>query len=142
MNFTKQNFNRKGGIMKGNNRYEKNEQSPQGSGHVDVQWQVCRAVACAAGQDRHVRRRIRRKTRIRKGDVLQLGNRICNSVLRQTARNCEGVRYISANFDTERIDFCSNLEKSEKFSNFSALEIPVPNGKLERILEKIRFLRI
>ena len=86
------------------NQEEGSAETAQRGRHQHVQRTFRREAPCAPGQDGNVRRRIRRYARVQSGNVLQLGNRICNTFIRQTARNCESLRYFGSHSDTERVE--------------------------------------
>ena len=75
----------------------------QGSRYVNLQWSICGTSACAQGQDRNVRRRIRRKARLCTNDVLQLGVGNQDSRNGQIARNCGGVWDFNSDSTSQRV---------------------------------------
>ena len=136
----------------------------EGTRFVHVLRKVCRSYPCAPGQDRNECRRVRREARVQQDNVLQLGNRICDSVVRQIAGTCKSVRDFCTHSDTKRIRNVrsatttltpSFLESSDSenffipiflawrnFARFSTIEFPESNRISEIIFEKIHKLWI
>ena len=98
-------------------------ETAQGSRHEYLQRQIRRETPFAPGQDGNVRRRIRRKTRIRKSNVLQLGVWNSDSNSRNVSQTCRSLRYFGTYSDTERVShrlsstvFTSIFQASGKFA--------------------------